>query len=374
VQNSQAPWIEIKRSSQVIKSRQESPKIEQNHSWQAMFACQIAIRSYKERLNFKWGFNPAVLLEEALDRQKLFLETQLNINPIDNPGEDRTLTFRCICIPNQGLLIGLVAKVLAASQEKAGASALNYLRELESVFPYDYKMRPAASMEEFNRLTGREIFKNCNDPAAIAQIRRFESPLQTSKGILRMVGIWQTGKRSDEQIWRSLGHCSQGVLLNISIRPTTLFEDERQALIEIQRSMQKNQGSISNEPYLQNYESWIDPFINRHISAWNKYFFLQVFLVSPGEISDGLIRSIGSAITRDSLELATPGYQIVRPRDKNEAVEWSNHLDCLELIPTNQSLFLPRLSDMATLEETHAVIRLPYPLETGLPGAVFLDE
>jgi len=154
-----------------------------------MFAFQIGIRSFDERLKLKWGFNSAVLLEEALDRQKLFIESQLYNNPMDNRIEQRTLALRCICVPKSGLLLGLVAKVLAESQEKAQSFALNYLRELESIFPYDYTVRPATSMEEFNRLTGKEILSKCNVPTSIAQIRRFESPLQKSKGIFRIVGI-----------------------------------------------------------------------------------------------------------------------------------------------------------------------------------------
>ncbi len=372
--NSQNPWIEIKRSSQRIEYQREVSSSDQKYPWQAMFAFQIGIRSFDERLKLKWGFNSAVLLEEALDRQKLFIESQLYNNPMDNRIEQRTLALRCICVPKSGLLLGLVAKVLAESQEKAQSFALNYLRELESIFPYDYTVRPATSMEEFNRLTGKEILSKCNVPTSIAQIRRFESPLQTSKGIFRIVGIWQTGKRSDEQIWRALAHYPQEILLNISICPTTLFEGERRALLEMKQSAQAPQDTPSKEPYLQHYEAWIDPFISRHISPWNKYFYLQVHLASLSEVDECLIRTIGSAITRDNPEFSTPGFQLARPKNSNEAIEWCNHLDCLDIIPVNNSLLLPRLSELASTDEAHAVFRLPYPPEPDLPGAVFINN
>lgn len=373
--NSQRPWIEIKRSSQRIEYQREASSIDQKYPWQAMFAFHIGIRSFEERLKLKWGFNSAVLLEEALDRQKLFIESQLANNPIHNRIEQRTLALRCICIPKSGLLLGLVAKVLAESKEDAHSLALDYLRELESIFPYDYTVRPATSLEEFSQLSGREILTKCNDPTSIAQIRRFESPLQTSKGVLRMVGIWQTGKRSDEQIWRALAHYPQEILLNISIRPTTLFEGERRALLEMKQSAQVPQDTPSKEPYLQNYEDWIDPFISRHISPWNKYFYLQVHLASPFEVDECLLRNIGSSITRDNMEeLSTPGFQVLRPVNRSEVVEWSNHLESLDLIHTNNSLLLPRLSELASVDEAHAVFRLPYPPETGLPNVVFLEE
>ena len=155
--DSQNPWIETRRSL-----------IEKEYPWQAQFASQIRICPYEDA-KLKWGFSPAFLLEEALDRQKLFIESQLSNNPIDDQTEQRSLTLRCICMPGSGLLFGLVGKVLAESQEKAETIALSYLRELASTFPYDYTIRPAMSAEEFEWLTGHEIFKRCKDQAAIAE-------------------------------------------------------------------------------------------------------------------------------------------------------------------------------------------------------------
>ena len=133
--DSPSPWIEIRHSHQRIKAHQEVSGTDKECPWQAMFACQIRVRAYEERLKLKWGFSPAFLLEEALDRQKLFIESQLSNNPIDNQIEQRSLTLRCICVPKSGLLFGLVAKVLAKSQEKVQSFALNYLRELEFYVP-----------------------------------------------------------------------------------------------------------------------------------------------------------------------------------------------------------------------------------------------
>ena len=110
------------------------------------------------------------------------------------------------------------------------------------------------------------------------------------------------------------------------------------------------------------------------LSPWNKYFYLQVHLISSSEIDEFLIRSIGSSITRDNPESSTPGFQIVRPKNGSEAVEWSSHLDRLETIHTSNNFILPRLSELASLDEAHAVFRLPYPPETGLPNVVFLED
>jgi hypothetical protein len=366
------PWIEVKQS-QGIGYQQEDPGIHQKYPWQAMFACHIGVRSYEERIKLKWGFSPAFLLEEALDRQKLFIESQLSPNPIDGHVEKRALALRCLSVPGSGLRLGLVARILAESQEIARGSALNYWRELESIFPYDYTLCPASSADDFHQLSGKEILRKCNKPDSIAQIRRFEHPLRTSKGVFRMLGLWQTSLRSDEQIWRALANYPHEILLNISICPTIVFEAERRALLEMQQSAQLSQNTEVNEPYIQHFEAWIDPFIKRHTSPWNRYFYLQVHLVSPEEIDEYIFRSIGSAITRENSEQSSPGFQVVHPTDKNDAVWWCGNLDELEIIYSNKSLLLPRLSEMANLDEVHAVFRLPYPPETGLPNTEFLS-
>ncbi len=365
--NASTAWIET-------RPRIRSSSEKQDHSWQAMFACQIGIRPFKHREQLKWGFNAAVLLEEALDRQKLFLEAQLHNNPIDPSTEQRTLALRCIGVPKTGLLLSVIGKTTAESQEQAKASALNYLREVQAIFPYDYTVHPMASHQAFERLTGQQILEHCTKPASIACLRRFESPLQTSKGTCHVVGIWQTEKRSDEQIWRALAHYPHDILLNVSLSPTLLFEAERQALLEMQKAIKTPGAASSQEPYVQHFEKWIEPFIARFISPWNKFFSLQVHLVSSASLDEYLLRSVGSALTRDTPERSLPGFQVIRPRNNDEAMEWSRHIQALDIVYANRQFLLPRLSELASLEEAHAVFRFPYPPELGLPDTIFLEE
>jgi hypothetical protein len=134
-----------------------------------------------------------------------------------------------------------------------------------------------------------------------------------------------------------------------------------------------SKNSSTNEPYLQHYEEWIDSFISRHISPWNRYFYLQVHLASTTKINEYIFRAIGSAITREKQEQPSPGFQVVNPLDKDNTLEWCKHLDCLEFTQTNNSFLLPRLSEMASLKEAHAVFRLPYPPRPGLPNIKFLE-
>jgi hypothetical protein len=373
VLSSKGLWIDVTQTSQGSGFKQDVSSTDQKYSWQAIFACQIGIRPFKELAALKWGFNLAALLDEALDRQKLFIESQLLNNPVDVQFVQRTLALRCICIPKTGLRLGLIAKILAETQEQAEISAQNYCREIVSIFPYDYTIHPASSIEEFNQITGNEIFQKCNNQNSIAQIRRYESPVRTTNGIFRMLGRWQTEVRSDDQIWRALAGYQNKLLLNIMVRPTTLFEGERRVLLKMKQSAEMSQNSGADEPYLQHYEEWIDAFISRHTSPWNRYFYLQVHLASPIEIDEHIIRSIGSATTREKQEQPSPGFQVVYPLDKNNAIEWCKNLNCLEIIQTNNSFLLPRLSELASLEEVHAVFRLPYPPESGLLNTEFLN-
>jgi hypothetical protein len=137
---------------------------------------------------------------------------------------------------------------------------------------------------------------------------------------------------------------------------------------------QSNSDKPTDEPYLQHFETWIEPFIDRHISPWNQYFNLQVHLVSSQAIDEYLFRNIGSAITRDDTNQLSPGFQVCHPSDNDSAVEWRTQLDALNIIQANRGMLLPRLSDLASLDEAHAVFRLPYPPKMGLPNTVFLDE
>jgi hypothetical protein len=81
-----------------------------DYQWQALFACQVGVPNHQSWTNLKWGFNAGALFEEAMERQKLFLESQHSFDPdlrFESPGA-RTVAFRYINKNNEGLLITLV--------------------------------------------------------------------------------------------------------------------------------------------------------------------------------------------------------------------------------------------------------------------------
>jgi hypothetical protein len=373
VLNNTIPWFEVKPISLKSKYQTATHGATQQYTWQAIFACQINVRPFDERLKFRWGFAPAFLLEEAVDRQKLFVESQLLENPFANQSTQRTLALRCISIPKSGIQLGLVAKVLADTQKNAEAAATMYWYELESTFPYDYAIYPATSPEKFNQLTGKEILEKCNNSSSIAQIRRYEYQVPVSKAVFHMFGAWQASIRSNEQVWRALANYPQDLLLNIQIRPTILSEDERVAILEIKNLYQNAQDKNVSKYYAEKYDAWVKSFVDRHTQQWSRYLYLQIHLASPTDLREYIFRSIGSSITRDTPDQHTPGYKVDYPSDSNQVTEWANHLDCLEFVRARKNNRLPRLSELANLEEAHAVFRLPFPPEPGFPNTEFLN-
>lgn len=354
------PWLEL---------------IPAENGWQAIFACQVCVQSFAEVQKLRWGFNAAVLLVEALDRQKLFLESQFHGNPLEDiEPEGRALALRAIRIPETGLLLALVGKKSAASPDQARQSAIDYCDELVATFPYDYKIHPAVTQKVFEKLTGKNLLATCQTPPTMAQILRFETALRTPNTLAQVNGCWGTSDRSDEQIWRKLGNHPQPAMLNISLRPASLDYEERQALWEMQQVHNPSE-SLSPAHPSQPFDKWAEPFITRRLNPWKHFYLVQVHLLAPAGVTDSLIRPIASAMTRESPELQSPGFIAHYPANESIAHTWSQNIAQLVFSPTrlNQSS-VSRLSDLADLNEAHSVFRFPYPPEAGLPGVKFIDK
>ena len=348
--------------------------IQSGNGWHGVFACQIGVQPFAEVQKLRWGFNAAALLGEALDRQKLFIEAQYHGDPQqDAPPENRTIALRCTNIPGEGMLLALLGKIRANTPALARQLAHEYAQELTAIFPLDYKIYPAQTQTEFFRLSGHSLLAACQTPPTIAQILRFESPLRTKNGLIYVNGFWQNTERSDEQIWRMLGNYPHAVQLNISLRPTLLENDERQLIWDMEHVTIPSD-SISPTHSAQPFDKWAEPLLNRRLSPWKRFYLLQVHLLAPNNVTDSLIRAVGSAITRESNDLLSPGFRAHFPANPANTTEWIRNLSALEIVPARVNpSSISRLSDIADLNETHAVFRFPYPPEAGFPGANFLS-
>ena len=359
-------WVEIGHSNQ-------EPNI-----WQALFACQVCIQPFEKVEKRKWGMNPAFLFDEVVERQKLFVESQYNHNAFqEDAANERTVTFRCLQIPGSGLLLALVGKVGGRTQESARLGAIAYCEELMSIFPYEYILHPALSAETFHYLTGRDILNQCSDLSSLVEIKRFETQVRTQKNLAYVIGLWQTGKRSDEQIWRSLGNFPNSAMLTISLRSTHITDKERQLLWNMTQVQAVDNYPIPNgvPPFIPPYHEWSEPFIKQRLSPWKRFFYLQIHIMVPSGVSDSLLRGIGSAITRDTPEQSSPGFLANWPGNQTDIYNWKKSLDCLEIIPNaRNNTGLSRLSNIADMSEVHSVFRFPFPPMIGLPNINFLQK
>ena len=365
------PWIDIGEYQD-----QEGPTGPgfAEYLWQAVFACQVDILPHQEWVKLKWGFNALALFDEALERQRLFLESQHVIwNDLSTEMPDhRTLTFRFIARPGDGLLIAVLGKIHGRTTTEAQEKALAFYRDLQATFPYDYALTPAADQESYNRLRGTDIFDGNLSASTLAQIKRVEVPLHTKRNSPALQGLWQSGPHAHEQIWRALAGSPAPLLLNISLRSTVLYGKERERLLDCAEEIASATSEEShNSKTLVTLKQWNKTFIERRLNLWEKFFYLHVHLVSPQKLDENISRIVGASLTLSKDGHSLPGYQVISPKF-GEEVSWLRKLKNQDIIFSGSALPVPRLSEVADLEEVFATMRIPYsPPENGFPNLSF---
>jgi hypothetical protein len=365
------PWIEIENHQHL--DIPAGPGYG-DYLWQAQFACLVEILPYQEWLKLKWGFNASALFDEFFERQKLFLESQYEVrHHLGTEASDyRTLVFRLINRPGEGLLVTVLGKIHGKSENEARESAFAYYSELKSTFPYDYHLAPAQSRQEFLEYAGWEILDGSKGQVEIAQIKRLEIPLSPVRNSPFLQGIWRSGPRAHEQIWRTLASFANPVLLNVSLRCTILYEKEREKLLKFADEISSIHEQNLNPQTLSAMQQWNRTHVERRLIPWGKFFYLQVHLASSGKLSQDLFRTIGTSLTLNGSGEFLPGYQAVSP-DSLQTQVWQKRLKNLDLIFSESYLPVPRLSEVADLEEVIATVRLPYcPPENGFPEVNFI--
>jgi len=333
-----------------------------DEGWQAVFAFQIFHQQPEDWLKMRWGFNAGILLEEALDRGKLFVESQTASEIDFRSGAQpvRTVALRGINLPGTGLQMSLLGKTIAQSRQAAEETALVYARELYSTFPSDFILIPAETPDDFHRLSGQDLLTS---QPGIAQIQRSIFPLPPGVEFHFLTGLWQASARSNEQIWRALSNMPRKSMVNMMMQPTYFFEGEKKALIEIK---QKILDAEQNSHIASVHGPWVENIVKRRLAAWKRFFLVQVHVAAEHELDENLIRSIGSALTRDSNDLSLPGFQTQWPDSDETGRSWCDQLLALNFIPS------AHMEDLCDSDEAFAVFRVPYLPEAGVPGANFI--
>lgn len=362
------PWINVKQYQD--QDSLSGPGFSE-YTWQALSAHQVGIRPHPDWAKMKWGFNAQALFDEALERQKLFLTSQYSIQNewgTEKP-DQRTLALRFISRPGEPLLVAVIAKVHARSEAEAHEKGLAHSRELSSTFPYDYTLK-AADSGEYRRMTGSDILEEAGN-LDIAQIRRMEIPLHPATRSPMLQGLWQSGPRAHEQIWRFLAMSPQPTLLNISLRSTVIYERERLLVLENAQRIDSFKDDSMDRPALTALKEWNGKYRERRTHPWKKFFQLQVQLASLGTIDENAFRILGTSLTLSPDGQSSPGYCVLQPTDEEKTI-WRKKLENLDFIRATSHLTVPRLSDIADIEEVFSVMRIPYsPPENGFPDLRF---
>lgn len=329
------------------------------YGWQAGFAFQVFHRPPEEWSKMKWGFNAGVLLEEALDRYKLFVESQAAQEEefFMGAAPDAALALRGIHVPEEGLTMTLLGRHSAPEKEQAGENARRYALQVFASFPYDFILFPAETEDAYNRLAGEALLRLFS---RAAQIQRARVPLQEEYHPPWLPGLWQTTSRSNEQIWRALSAMPQPALFNVLVKPCVLYPQEKREFQKIKESL-----SAQGDETLAARLDWAKNYIKRRQAVWKKFFLAQVHLAAD-EGLESLVRSVGAAITRNTGELSLPGYQPRYSESSEETRDWLENIRLLELTESPA-----RLDDLADVDEVFSIFRFPYRPEAGLPGANF---
>lgn len=350
--------------------------IQTREGWQATFAFQIFHLPAAEWLAMRWGFNAGALLDEALDRYKLFIESQALSEAAflanDQPA-DRTLALRGINLPGQGVQMALLGKTSALEKATAQQAARDYAREILSTFPHDFMVQTAEEKTDYDRLYGRDFFTNSPHVASLQRAAAFIPSLEKHQYIS---GTWQSSQRANEQVWRALSNTQNAAMLNITIQPSILYDGEKKMLLDAKKliadieaeSKEEEGEEVPEENVYSAHLAWAEAFIKRRLTPWKKFFQLQLHVLAHGAVDENLLRSIGSTITRDTNENSLPGFQILRPNSKEDEKEWRERIRSLDFVVPST-----HINDLADVDETFAVFRLPYRPEAGLPGANFIS-
>ncbi len=349
--------------------------------WHAQFASLIRVRPMDQRAKRKWGFNLGALLDEAIERQRLFIQSR-HFSGVpemgDEPPERRTIALRAIHHPQaERLQLVLVAKVWGATLEAVRQAATDHWHEIHSTFPTDYELIPARSLESFYNLAGWRILQDAAQPNTIAEIQRYENVLNTGSDKMYLLGAWKYTNTSNEQTWRTLQGADRRILYNVTLRPTVLDELEQAALLVIAQYAEK----IASQATLPNVKPYAEFAAKNYaylLQQLRKPFIVQAQVVAPEGLPEYLPRNIGYAMTyRNDREPTTPGFQITRPANAAEVAAWRANLIWLEPEVATGPVIDPRfvrVRKMTDAYEARGLLCLPFPPDSELPDVHFAEK
>jgi hypothetical protein len=266
----------------------------------------------------------------------------------------------------------LLGKVCAPTAAEARAAASDYWCEIEALLPYDYVFEPVTSREAFLEASGGRLLTTTGALGSMVQIRRFEGILTNGATRLYLLGTWQASAMANEQIWRALASVPRVALLNITLRPTTLLDVERLAVIEMAEGARKL-ASEANSAQIRLEAEWAVGAYTKRLIQLRHPYLVQLHVAVADGVPNFLIRVINAALVqRNGTNAALLGCQAVVARNQTCLERWRTALFWLEPDFTDDAPPDPRfarLRYMMDVQEAHTAFRLPFPPRVGIPGA-----
>lgn len=376
------PWIELSPPPRAVGG-----SLSPEHTapvWRAQVALRVWPRPFPEREAHKWGWNAGALLDEALDRQRLFLSGlhPRGLHALGAPGAYmRSVSLRCVSYPEEGALsLAVLGAVSAPDETSARRLAQDFAGELAGLLPYDYGRALASTPEQFRRAAGWDVLENCAHPGGISEIGREESALPSPEGRLPVLGQWQWSRFANEHIWRALSASPAPLLWSVYVQPTLAVESELKQWARLQemarQAAEQADGAGSAAWVVLEAERALELY-RSHRQGLNSPYLVQVHLASPQVVPEFIERAVGSALTfTEGASASGPGYNLYRSSDLACLEAWRSGLLRLEpaaLLPGNGNGY-QRLRLLASLREASAVFRLPFPHNPGWPGVRFEQE
>jgi hypothetical protein len=375
-----APWVEI--GSFDVSDGADADIFDllpQRVAWRGVFACRLYFRPFAQLDDLRHGFNLDTLLTDALDRLMLYIETQNypgETEPIPIPlKQRRAIALRCINDPESNRLdLVVMGRVYGASSDETYANAQQACREMCSTFPFDYRLTPIETCDEFHQLTGWEFISVLHTPEQMAELERFEGLVEAGQDHIYLAGEWRTSLAGNEQIWRTLAGMEALTLYNVTLQPVIVQPEDLAALQSICDLMAQVVSKVRTT-HAQELVELATQRCTTLLRNGRRGYIGQARLMSASALPEYVPRAIGFGMTRQpEQQPATPGFEITRPEDLAELQRWKNQV--LWLTPTpegpsiNRRFFWPR--ELILLNEAIALFRPPYPLKISPPG-VTLD-
>jgi hypothetical protein len=369
------PYIHIVRQDVQGHKEEKEPSSENNSSgYHALFAFEILRRPFSEFRGRAWDLMRAGHLFEAWDRQVHLIESLYlpNADSVGNP----VFELRFIAYPDSSHVdLFLLGKAFATTLDQARSEATALSREMFSLFPFDFALRPMSSQSDFERAHPSKWLAGLEASGQIVEIRRFERLVnvpENGTNPLYLTHAWEWHLQSMDQVWCALAKYQQPLMFSISLSPILWCSVDYGYLSELQAVVDRARlpSSLALE-----FASSLKLYCQL-LYQTPRPFTMRMVLAGTPAVPRGLANAVGIGLCLPSLQMgcdkATLGvnYTLAWPRCPADLSLAKLNLTQLSQYDWGAELVCPpvrRLRYAVNAREAQAAFRIPILPEGGFP-------